>query len=98
MKQLPLEFQERMKKLLGDEYEDFIKSYDEKPQRAFRVNTDKISLEEFEIMFGRTMEECYGDNVSHMIEENLLKLENGFLMLTKKGIDVSNYVFATFLD
>ncbi len=48
MKQLPLEFQERMKNLLGDEYEDFIKSYDEKPQRAFRVNTDKISLEEFE--------------------------------------------------
>ncbi len=48
MKQLPLEFQERMKKLLGEEYEDFIKSYDEKPVRAFRVNTDKISLEDFE--------------------------------------------------
>ncbi|MBR5246702.1 MAG: RNA methyltransferase [Clostridia bacterium] len=48
MKQLPLEFQERMKTLLGDEYENFIKSYDEKPVRAFRVNTDKISLEDFE--------------------------------------------------
>lgn len=48
MKQLPLEFQERMKKLLGAEYEDFIKSYDEKPVRAFRVNTDKISLADFE--------------------------------------------------
>ena len=48
MKKLPLEFQERMKKLLGDEYEAFIKAYDEKPQRAFRVNTDKISLEAFE--------------------------------------------------
>ena len=48
MKQLPLEFQERMKNLLGAEYEDFIKSYDEKPVRAFRVNTDKISLEDFE--------------------------------------------------
>ena len=48
MKNLPLEFQERMKKILGDEYEDFIKAYDEKPQRAFRVNTDKISLEDFE--------------------------------------------------
>ena len=48
MKNLPLEFQERMKSLLGDEYEAFIKAYDEKPQRAFRVNTDKISLEDFE--------------------------------------------------
>lgn len=48
MKQLPVEFQERMKTLLGDEYEDFLKSYDEKPVRAFRVNTDKISLTDFE--------------------------------------------------
>lgn len=48
MKQLPVEFQERMKNLLGDEYDDFLKSYDETPVRAFRVNTNKISLEEFE--------------------------------------------------
>ncbi|MBQ8766871.1 MAG: RNA methyltransferase [Clostridia bacterium] len=48
MKQLPVEFQERMKTLLGDEFEDFLKSYDEKPVRAFRVNTDKISLAEFQ--------------------------------------------------
>lgn len=48
MKQLPLEFQERMKKLLGTEYDDFLKSYDEKPIRAFRVNTDKISVADFE--------------------------------------------------
>ncbi len=48
MKQLPVEFQERMKTLLGDEYEDFLKSYDEKPVRAFRVNTDKISFTDFE--------------------------------------------------
>ncbi len=48
MKQLPIEFQERMKNLLGDEYNDFLKSYDENPVRAFRVNTDKISLEDFQ--------------------------------------------------
>ncbi len=34
--------------MLGDEYDDFLMSYDEKPVRAFRVNTDKISLEDFE--------------------------------------------------
>ena len=48
MKQLPVEFQKRMKNLLGDEYNDFLISYDEKPVRAFRVNTDKISLEDFQ--------------------------------------------------
>lgn len=48
MKQLPIEFENRMKTLLGDEYEDFLKSFDEPPVRAFRVNTDKISLEDFE--------------------------------------------------
>ena len=48
MKQLPQEFENRMKTLLGDEFEDFKKSFDEPPVRAFRVNTDKISLEDFE--------------------------------------------------
>ena len=48
MKQLPVEFENRMKILLGDEFEDFKKSYDEPPVRAFRVNTDKISVEDFE--------------------------------------------------
>ncbi len=44
---LPEEFKDRMKKLLGDEFGDYEKSLDEKPVRAFRVNTDKISVEEF---------------------------------------------------
>ena len=48
MKQLPVEFENRMKTLLGDEFEDFKKSFNEPPVRAFRVNTDKISLEDFE--------------------------------------------------
>ncbi len=48
MKQLPVEFENRMKVLLGDEFDDFKKSYEESPVRAFRVNTDKISVENFE--------------------------------------------------
>ncbi len=48
MKQLPIEFENRMSVLLGDEFQDFRKTYDEKPVRAFRVNTDKISLADFE--------------------------------------------------
>ncbi len=48
MKQLPVEFENRMKTILGDEFEEFQKSFDLPPVRAFRVNTDKISLEDFE--------------------------------------------------
>ncbi len=47
MKALPEKFAERMKLLLGDEYDNYIASLDEKPVRAFRVNTDKISVEDF---------------------------------------------------
>lgn len=48
MKNLPAEFTDRMKHILGEEYDDFIKSFDDEPVRAFRVNTDKISIEDFE--------------------------------------------------
>lgn len=48
MKDLPIEYKKRMKTLLGDEYESYEKALLEPPVRAFRVNTDKISLDEFE--------------------------------------------------
>lgn len=48
MKKLPTEYSERMKKLLGDEYEEYEKALQAEPVRAFRVNTDKISLADFE--------------------------------------------------
>ena len=44
---LPQEFLTRMKALLGDDYEAFLKAYDETPVRSFRVNTNKISEEDF---------------------------------------------------
>ncbi len=48
MKELPLKFTERMKKILGSEYETFEKAMHEPCVKAYRVNTDKISLEDFE--------------------------------------------------
>ena len=48
MKTLPKEFVNRMKNLLGDEYSDYQNALEQVPVRGFRVNTDKISLEEFE--------------------------------------------------
>ena len=45
--QLPVRFEEKMKDLLGGEYPAFLKSYEEDPHQALRVNTCKIDVEEF---------------------------------------------------
>lgn len=49
MKTLPMDFTVRMKALLGeDEFARYAESLQEPAVRAFRVNTEKISLEDFE--------------------------------------------------
>ena len=48
MKNLPSEYILRMQMLLGKEYEEYEKALNDEPVRAFRVNTDKISLSDFE--------------------------------------------------
>ena len=48
MKNLPEKFTERMKKLEGFDFAAYEKALEEAPVKGFRVNTDKISLEEFE--------------------------------------------------
>lgn len=48
MKTLPAAFVSRMKNLLGEaEFAAYLQSFEEPSQRAFRVNTDKISMEAF---------------------------------------------------
>ena len=44
---LPVAFVEKMKVLLGEEFESYIKCYDETRLYGLRVNTKKISVEEF---------------------------------------------------
>lgn len=45
--ELPQKFCEEMKRILGDEYEDYLISMKEKRKYGLRVNTLKISVEEF---------------------------------------------------
>ena len=56
-----------------------------------------VSVTEFENIFEKTMEECYGEQIQSLIEQGLLEQKDGRLMLTRQGIDVSNYVFCEFL-
>lgn len=45
---LPIDFTEKMKEILGEEYGDFLRSYEEPRNYGLRVNTAKISPEEFQ--------------------------------------------------
>ena len=56
-----------------------------------------ISVKMFEEIFGKTLKECYGNGIEKMKSEFLLEESEGMLRLTKKGIDISNYVFAEIL-
>ena len=56
-----------------------------------------VSVTEFKNTFGKTMEECYGEHIQKLKEQGLLEQKDGRLMLTRRGIDVSNYVFGEFL-
>lgn len=47
MKNLPSEFLARMKDLLGDDYDAYLESLDEDRTHGLRVNTSKISVEDF---------------------------------------------------
>ena len=44
---LPKEFEDKMKELLQDEYDEYIACYEEPRYYGLRVNTNKISVEEF---------------------------------------------------
>lgn len=45
---LPDEYAQRMKILLGDEFDNYLSALEQPSVRGFRVNTDKIPLEDFE--------------------------------------------------
>ncbi len=53
-----------------------------------------IELAELNRRFDRPLERLYAQEMKSWTEQGLLRIENGFLRLTKRGIDVSNRVFA----
>ncbi len=47
MIKLPDSYKQRMKKILKSDFEDYLNALEQSPKKAFRVNTDKISLGNF---------------------------------------------------
>ena len=61
---LPSDFMERMKNMLGEEFDDFISTYDEERAYGLRYNPLKIQREDFE-------------NIVDVIEERVPWAEEG---------------------
>lgn len=56
-----------------------------------------VSISMFRQLFGTDMMNVYREPIDKHIKEGLLYMGNDRLRLTKKGIDLSNYVFCDFL-
>lgn len=56
-----------------------------------------VSRKEFERRFKHSMDEVYGEVIAKCVGLGLLEEADGWVRLTKKGIDVSNQVLAEFL-
>ena len=52
-----------------------------------------VSFQKFEETFGKDNLTIYRDKIEKLKHKELLEESNGYLRLTKQGIDVSNYVF-----
>lgn len=59
--------------------------------------TAGISKTEFEQLFGVSAEAVYGKAIKKMKAKGLLKETEGHLLLTRNGVDISNYVLSEFL-
>ena len=56
-----------------------------------------VSPGEFERCFGVKLNNVYGEVIAKLAEQGLLTEKEGCIALTKKGIDISNLVFAEFI-
>ena len=72
MKELPIAYKNRMKELLGAEFAEYEKALSEAPVKGFRVNTDKISPQDFE-------------KINIFGNEKIPYVENGFYLDYEKA-------------
>ncbi len=72
MKSLPEKFISRMKNFEGFDFDAYMKALEEEPVKGFRVNTDKISLEDFQ-------------KINIFGNEKIPYVENGFYLNYEKA-------------
>lgn len=57
-----------------------------------------IVIDDFKKSFGRDIFDLYKKQIDKLVNEKLLIIDDKSIRLTKRGIDVSNYVFEEFMD
>ena len=56
-----------------------------------------VSFERFRERFGQEMKNIYGNQIMELVKDGLLDEDEKGIRLTRRGVDISNYVFEKFL-
>ena len=59
--------------------------------------TEGVSFAGFQERFGQGMKNIYGSQIEELVKDELLQEDEIGIRLTKRGVDISNYVFEKFL-
>ena len=68
MTNLPQQFLDEMKEILGDEFDDFLKSYDEPKTTGLRLNTMKLNKEKLLEIIKPFLKTNYGKYLKSLAE------------------------------
>lgn len=79
--ELPVNYKENMKALLGEDYDAFIRSYENKPYSGIRINTSKIDCNTFEQLAPYSI-------------EKIPYIPNGYFINDEDGWSKHPYYFA----
>ena len=60
--------------------------------------TEGVSISRFAALFGKAMEYYYGKQIQKLQKDGLIQVKGDYMMLTKRGIDVSNHVLSEFIQ
>ena len=56
-----------------------------------------VSISNFQKQFGNSMNDVYGSILERLSDKKLLSFQGDYVRLTKRGMNLSNYVLAEFL-
>ena len=59
--------------------------------------TEGVSFDRFRERFGQEMKNIYGSQIEELVKDGLLEEDEMGIRLTRRGVDISNFVFEKFL-
>ena len=59
--------------------------------------TEGLNAEDFKKKFSTDFKETYKMQINYLVKNDLLEINDNFVRLTKKGMDISNYVIEEFM-